>query len=74
MIGKKKVILEYDNIVSDDKKQPLVEITNIFNVRPVPAPHGFSIYEEVDAFCNNGWWASVIIKVNAERPKYIMYL
>ncbi|KAL4181560.1 hypothetical protein AMTRI_Chr12g237940 [Amborella trichopoda] len=60
MIGKKKVIVEYDNIVSDDKKQPLVEITNIFNVRPVPAPHGFSIYEEVDAFCNNGWWLSSI--------------
>ncbi|ERN12949.1 hypothetical protein AMTR_s00050p00226020 [Amborella trichopoda] len=67
MIGKCKVMVEYDNIVSDDKKQPLIKITNIFNVRPLPPPRGFSVHEEVDAFCNDGWWAGVITKVKTKE-------
>ncbi|ERN12946.1 hypothetical protein AMTR_s00050p00225820 [Amborella trichopoda] len=60
-------MVEYDNIVSDDKKQPLDEFTNIFNVRPLPPPHGFFIYEEVDTFCNDGWWAGVNTKLRVHQ-------
>ncbi|XP_020520303.1 uncharacterized protein LOC110006873 isoform X2 [Amborella trichopoda] len=74
MMGESKVMVKYDNLVSNDKKRPLVEITNIVNVRPLPPPRGFSVHEEVDAFCNDGWWAGVITKVMAEGPKYIVYL
>ncbi|KAL4190948.1 hypothetical protein AMTRI_Chr07g27140 [Amborella trichopoda] len=70
IIGKSKVMVEYDNIVSDDKKQPLDEFTNIFNVRPLPPPHGFFIYEEVDTFCNDGWWAGV----NTKNVKEMIFL
>ncbi|ERN05810.1 hypothetical protein AMTR_s00006p00258650 [Amborella trichopoda] len=78
MVGKTRIMVEYDNLVSDDENGPLVETLEIVNVRPLPpvpdTPHAFSLYEEVDAFYNDGWWVGVISKVVAEDgSKYAVY-
>ncbi|KAL4192861.1 hypothetical protein AMTRI_Chr06g196380 [Amborella trichopoda] len=76
MVGKFRVTVEYDNLMSDDEKGPLVETVEVLNVRPLPpsdTPRAFSLYEEVDAFHNDGWWVGVITKVIAEGPTYIVY-
>ncbi|KAF3789124.1 putative cysteine-rich receptor-like protein kinase 35 [Nymphaea thermarum] len=69
--------VEYDTLVSDeDEKKPLKEKIDFWHVRPcppeVPSDGGFNVYEEVDAFHNEGWWIGVVSKV-VVGGKYRVY-
>ncbi|XP_031485777.1 uncharacterized protein LOC116254494 [Nymphaea colorata] len=68
LLAGRRYWVEYDTLVSDeDEKKPLKEKIDFWHVRPcppeVPSDGGFNVYEEVDAFHNEGWWIGVVSKV-----------
>ncbi|CAN6470384.1 unnamed protein product [Victoria cruziana] len=70
-------LVEYDTLLSDDdQKKLLQEVIHFRHVRPcppvVPRGGGFNLYEEVDAFHNDGWWIGVVSKVVGEG-RYRVY-
>ncbi|KAL5554246.1 hypothetical protein UlMin_041647 [Ulmus minor] len=58
-------VVQYDNLVDDNWRDPLSETVRKDEVRPVPPeisppPSEFAYLEEVDAFDNDGWWVGKI--------------
>jgi hypothetical protein len=68
--------VEYATLKDDDETSPLTEAVEARHIRPCPPPipvsNGFKLLDEVDAFCNDGWWVGVISKVIGEQ-KYTVY-
>ncbi|KAG1355135.1 DUF724 domain-containing protein 2 [Cocos nucifera] len=63
--------VDYDSLVSDeDPSDPLHEIVRRSHVRPQPpsplSPTHYQVYERVEAFHNDGWWAGVVSKLQGE--------
>lgn len=76
-VGRKKIMVEYKTLVSDDdEKQPLREVVEAADVRPVPpvvpVTIGFEVLDMVDAFDNDGWWVGRI-SGGSEDGKYSVY-
>ncbi|KAL5578459.1 hypothetical protein UlMin_020158, partial [Ulmus minor] len=61
------VKVQYQNLVNDDGKKPLVENVDLGFIRPPPPPHdpdqSFELYEVVDAFHQDIWWTGVISRI-----------
>ncbi|CAL4910491.1 unnamed protein product [Urochloa decumbens] len=71
-----KFLVEYATLKADDETKPLTEAVEARHIRPSP-PHipvvdGFKLLDEVDAFCNDGWWVGVVSKVISNQ-KYMVY-
>ncbi|KAH8497918.1 hypothetical protein Peur_073183 [Populus x canadensis] len=68
--------VQYTNLVEEeDMSKLLIETVSADEVRPVPPRikfgSGFSAFDKVDAFDNDGWWAG---KVTGQRgPMYFVY-
>ncbi|KAF8401282.1 hypothetical protein HHK36_012215 [Tetracentron sinense] len=75
-IGKDKFLVEYQSLKTDDETEPLREEVDTLHIRPfppeLPKVDCLSLFEEVDALCNDGWWVGVIAKV-LSNSRYIVY-
>ncbi|OIS97428.1 PREDICTED: DUF724 domain-containing protein 3-like [Nicotiana attenuata] len=64
-IGTSCYKVKYKTLLTEDESELLEEIVPASEVRPVP-PHienpegGFSLYDGVDVFDNDGWWFGFI--------------
>ncbi|KAH9318409.1 hypothetical protein KI387_020178 [Taxus chinensis] len=77
--GRGNVLVEYRDLRSDkDETKALRETVELRHVRPIPPPspthHNYALYEEVDAYDNDGWWVGVVTKllVNFNYLVYFM--
>jgi len=55
--------VRYKSLVTDDECRPLIEVVSEDEMRPKPPKvlaSGFALFEEVDAFDNDGWWVGKI--------------
>ncbi|XP_019174196.1 PREDICTED: uncharacterized protein LOC109169756 isoform X2 [Ipomoea nil] len=75
-IGPNKFLLEYQTLRTDDESEPLKEKADAFNIRPCPPLihrfDRFKMFEEVDAWYNEGWWEGLISKV-LDGLNYVVY-
>lgn len=66
-----KFLVEYATLKADDGTKPLTESVEARHIRPrpphIPVADGFKLLDEVDAFCNDGWWVGVVSKVIGEK-------
>jgi len=66
-----KFLVEYATLKDDDNTKPLKETVEARHIRPcppdIPVTDGFKLLDEVDAFCNDGWWVGVVSKVLGEN-------
>jgi len=57
-------VVRYDTLLEDDESQPLTATVFPKELRPKPpriaASSSFALYQRVDAFDNDGWWAGEI--------------
>ncbi|KAF5194666.1 agenet domain-containing protein [Thalictrum thalictroides] len=79
---KNKFCVEYKTLLDEtDETKPLREYLPYKCLRPVPPPPKetsppcpYELNEEVDAFCNDGWWKGVITKIpNVDSSKYSVF-
>jgi hypothetical protein len=59
----KTYAVRYKTLVTEDECRPLVEVVGEDEMRPEPPKvlaSGFALFEEVDAFDNDGWWVGKI--------------
>ncbi|KAF3340509.1 Agenet domain-containing protein [Carex littledalei] len=69
--------VEYHDLRIDDETALLQETVDPIHIRPTPpvtrcAPDPLRLLEEVDAYCNGGWWAGVVSKV-VGKNQYVVY-
>ncbi|KAF6168795.1 hypothetical protein GIB67_012193 [Kingdonia uniflora] len=73
---KKKIFLEYKNLLTDRSCKPLREFVDVINVRPVPPRDvgrvRYEISDEVDAFHDDGWWEGIVTEVLGSS-RYSLY-
>ncbi|KAK3140814.1 hypothetical protein QOZ80_5AG0406220 [Eleusine coracana subsp. coracana] len=71
-----KFVVEYATLKDEDEISPLTEPVEARHIRPspphIPVTNGFKLLDEVDAFCNDGWWVGVISKVISDQ-RYTVY-
>ena len=69
--------MRYKNLVSEeDQSQPLTEIVAADEPRPMPPKAlatGFSLYDAVDAYDNNGWWVGTISGKRGSDHYYVFF-
>lgn len=69
-------VVEYRDLVSDeDETKQLREKVDSRHIRPNPPEQStdkYTLYEEVDAYENDGWWVGVVTKV-LDNQQYIIY-
>ncbi|XP_010279118.1 PREDICTED: DUF724 domain-containing protein 3-like [Nelumbo nucifera] len=73
-VGKSRVLVQYQTLLTSDESMPLREIIRAAEVRPTPPDvqvSDFSVFDEVDAFHNDGWWVGRITHI--EGPLYYVY-
>ncbi|CAL2244396.1 unnamed protein product [Prunus armeniaca] len=69
---RKRALVEYKSLVTEDGSQQLKEYVDSALLRPVPPPLGDQNFEEgdvVDADYKDGWWTGVVKKV-LDNSKY----
>ena len=75
--GNQSYAVRYKNLVSeDDESQPLIEIVSADEVRPMPhtvSASGFSLYDGVDAYDNDGWWVGTISGKQDSDHYYVFF-
>ncbi|PKA54688.1 hypothetical protein AXF42_Ash000523 [Apostasia shenzhenica] len=71
-----KFLVEYKDLTTEDGTEFLKEVIDRLHIRPAPpaSPESwkFRFLEEIDAYCNDGWWVGVISKVLSDS-RYIVY-
>ncbi|KAK4369006.1 hypothetical protein RND71_012798 [Anisodus tanguticus] len=71
---KKDYIIQYKTLLKDNLSGPLKGLVTLSELRPVPpqiSANGFILFDQVDAFDNDGWWVGIITgKIGA---KYLVY-
>ncbi|KAM5558410.1 DUF724 domain-containing protein 6-like [Rosa sericea] len=73
---RKRALVEYKTLVTEDGSQPLKEHVDSAYIRPLPplVPDQDLEYGHiVDADYKDGWWTGVIYKVIKKNSKYIIY-
>nr|XP_019705781.1 DUF724 domain-containing protein 2 isoform X2 [Elaeis guineensis] len=70
-LKRRRYSVEYVSLVSDaDPSEPLHEIVRRSHVRPPPppppSPADYQVYQRVEAFHNDGWWAGVVSRLHGE--------
>ncbi|XP_060190327.1 protein AGENET DOMAIN (AGD)-CONTAINING P1-like [Lycium barbarum] len=71
---KKDYIIQYKTLLKDDLSGPLKELVTLSELRPVPpriTANVFSLFDQVDAFDNDGWWVGII--TGKIGTKYYVY-
>lgn len=72
-----KYLVEYDALKAEDETTPLTETIGEEHIRPsppdIPVSNGFKFLDEVDAFCNDGWWVGVISKVISDQKCMVYF-
>lgn len=66
--------VRYKNLVTEGESRPLIEVVRADELRPAPPEvyaAGFGLYDEVDAFDNDGWWAGKI--TGRKGSKYYVF-
>ncbi|KAM4118943.1 hypothetical protein ACJW30_03G021200 [Castanea mollissima] len=75
-VGKDKFLVQYQSLRTDDDSGFLREEFGTLHIRPCPPEtllvDCFSLFEEIDALYNDGWWVGVISKVLG-GSKYLVY-
>ncbi|XP_043701625.1 protein AGENET DOMAIN (AGD)-CONTAINING P1-like [Telopea speciosissima] len=74
-VGKTKLLVEYETLLTPDESGLLKEIVHYREVRPRPPEipvSAFRVFEEVDAYDNEGWWVGRITSVQ-DSNKYSVY-
>ncbi|KAM3704628.1 hypothetical protein ACB094_03G019800 [Castanea mollissima] len=75
-VGKDKFLVQYQSLRTDDDSGFLREEFDTLHIRPCPPEtlvvDRLSLFEEVDALYNDGWWVGVISKVLG-GSKYLVY-
>lgn len=65
--GEDKYLVEYQTLKTDDESELLKEEVRATHVRPCPPAdqkvYGFSRFEAVDAWYNEGWWMGHVSKI-----------
>lgn len=75
---KEKVVVEYRELRSDkDESKALREKVALRHLRPPPPslsppPLHYALYQEVDAYDNDGWWVGVVTKL-LNSNTYLVY-
>ncbi|GAB2229021.1 hypothetical protein Droror1_Dr00023156 [Drosera rotundifolia] len=71
-----KYLIEYKDLRTEDDMEFTKEEVDALHIRPYPPEISktdrFKLYEEVDAWYNDGWWVGVISKVMS-GSKYLVY-
>ncbi|KAK6919180.1 Agenet-like domain [Dillenia turbinata] len=73
--GGVEYLVEYKNVLREDKTLPLREVVSAKRVRPYPPEipaKNFSFLEAVDAFYKNGWWVGQITEIT-ESGYYVYF-
>ncbi|XP_004288549.1 PREDICTED: uncharacterized protein LOC101309389 isoform X2 [Fragaria vesca subsp. vesca] len=73
---RKKAVVEYKTLVTEDGSQPLKEHVDSAYIRPLPPHVADQDLEEghiVDADYRDGWWTGVIRKVIKKNSKYSIF-
>ncbi|KAL3843554.1 hypothetical protein ACJIZ3_000957 [Penstemon smallii] len=74
-----KVLVEYKTLMEDERgTRRLREEIELVNLRPSPPSdrrrRRYKLSEEVDAYCNGGWWGGIITEeVVGNDNKYLVY-
>ena len=76
-IGNHSYAVRYKNLVSEeDQSQPLIEIFAAEELKPMPpkvSATGFSLYDAVDAYDNDGWWVGTISRKRGSDHYYVFF-
>ncbi|XP_062164313.1 protein AGENET DOMAIN (AGD)-CONTAINING P1-like [Alnus glutinosa] len=74
--GQDKYLVKYKSLRTEDDMDYLREEVDIQHIRPRPPNavmiDSYDLNEEVEAFCNDGWWEGVISKV-VKGSRYKVY-
>ncbi|KAL8484732.1 hypothetical protein ACS0TY_027145 [Phlomoides rotata] len=74
--GRGKYLIEYQTLINDDRTQLHTGAAHALCIRPCPPiaqrTYPFTVFEEVDAWYNGGWWVGQIQKAFPCR-KYLVY-
>ncbi|PIA37757.1 hypothetical protein AQUCO_03000350v1 [Aquilegia coerulea] len=73
--NKRRVLVEYQNLLDEKESKPLQEYVDLSCLRPVPPIQNTTIFQlnkGVDAFSGKGWRKGIISKV-LEDSKYCVY-
>ncbi|KAG9459295.1 hypothetical protein H6P81_003803 [Aristolochia fimbriata] len=76
---KKRVLVEFKDLLNDDASRPLREFADVGDVRPRPPPpppplgphREFAVGDKVEAFVRDGWWVGEVVGV-ANEARYIV--
>ncbi|KAJ7981577.1 Agenet domain containing protein [Quillaja saponaria] len=71
-------VVQYKNLLEDDESGPLIETVYSKEIRPLPPnitnnTDGFSLFDWVDAFDNDGWWVGRITERKPDSDYYTVY-
>ncbi|KAL9145770.1 hypothetical protein ABFS82_13G065400 [Erythranthe guttata] len=71
-------IVQYKTLLKEDLSGPLREVATAAEVRPrppkIPPPaNEFRLYDVVDAFDNDGWWAGKITGRTGDGRYYVFF-
>uniref|UniRef100_A0A6M2EY79 Agenet domain-containing protein n=1 Tax=Populus davidiana TaxID=266767 RepID=A0A6M2EY79_9ROSI len=76
---KRKAIVQYKTLVTEDGSAPLVEQVDPHLIRPLPPQYllknggPFQENEAIDASLRDGWWSGVVKKVLDGGSRYMVY-
>jgi hypothetical protein len=76
---KRKAIVQYKTLVTEDGSAPLVEQVDPHLIRPLPPQYLlkngglFQENEAIDASLRDGWWSGVVKKVLDGGSRYMVY-
>lgn len=71
----KKVMVEYETLLAENKTTPLREKVDLVQIRPTPpreTKRVFKLNEEVDVLYSDGWWEGVITHIHPDN-QYSVY-
>ncbi|GAB4850779.1 hypothetical protein Ancab_030078 [Ancistrocladus abbreviatus] len=75
-LGVGKFLVEYQTLQTDCRTQLLKEVVNEQDIRPYPPEihqiARYKLFQEVDAWCNEGWWVGMILEV-LDDLKYTVF-
>ncbi|CAN1195142.1 Protein AGENET DOMAIN (AGD)-CONTAINING P1 [Linum perenne] len=76
-VGSDKYVVEYLHLLTEDETGKLREVVNAEDVRPCPpvdqTQGRYKVHDRVDAWCNDGWWEGMIVRVLDALNKYMVY-
>ncbi|EOA30548.1 hypothetical protein CARUB_v10013669mg [Capsella rubella] len=77
-LGDNRYTVEYQTLKTDDEGELLKEEARGSDIRPIPPPlipkaYRYKLYEDVDAWYNEGWWSGRVYTINYNYTRYGVY-